>query len=110
MMWPSSIGGVAARLHDAGHATVDIDVCPLRSNENLVRLATALCALGARLRVEGDGDGVAFEPHADLLANVTTMTVITRHGPARSLFHPSRIHSGLRRTRSALAHRPGRER
>src|SRR3954452_10875578 len=74
------IGGVAARLHETGHATVDIDVCPSRSKDNLIRLAQALKSLGARLRVEGDPDGVAFAPHQDLLAKVTTMTLITRHG------------------------------
>jgi hypothetical protein len=68
------IGGVAARLHGTGHATVDIDVCPSRAKDNLSRLAAALRALGARLRIEGDPDGVTFDPHAHLLANVTTMT------------------------------------
>ena len=63
----------AARLHETGHATVDIDVCPSRSKDNLIRLAQALKSLGARLRVEGDSDGVAFAPHQDLLANVTTI-------------------------------------
>jgi hypothetical protein len=48
------IGGVAARLHETGYATVDIDVCPSGAKENLARLADALRALGARLRVEGD--------------------------------------------------------
>jgi hypothetical protein len=65
------IGGVAARLHDTGHATVDIDVCPSGAKDNLVRLAAALRALGARLRVEADPDGVAFDAHPDLLVNVT---------------------------------------
>ena len=83
------IGGVAARLHDTGHATVDIDVCPSRTKDNLAHLVTALRALGARLRVEGDPAGVAFDPHADLLANVTTMTLITRHGPLDLCFTPA---------------------
>lgn len=82
------IGGVAARLHDTGYATVDIDVCPSKTKENLTRLAAALHALGARLRVEGDPDGVAFEPHPALLANVTTMTLLTRHGPSTSASPP----------------------
>lgn len=88
------IGGVAARLHGTGHATVDIDVCPSRTKDNLTRLATALRALGARLRVEGDPEGVAFDPHADLLANVTTMTLITRHGPLDLCFIPAGFASG----------------
>ncbi|HUQ63091.1 MAG TPA: hypothetical protein VM121_05015 [Acidimicrobiales bacterium] len=88
------IGGVAARLHDTGYATIDIDVCPSLAKDNLVRLATALQALGARLRVEGDSEGVAFEPHADLLANVTTMTLITREGPLDLCFTPAGFAGG----------------
>jgi hypothetical protein len=61
------IGGMAARLHDTGHATVDVDICPSTDDANLTRLASALADLGARLRVSGDPDGVAFEPHADML-------------------------------------------
>lgn len=83
------IGGVAARLHQTGHATVDIDVCPARTKDNFKRLASALGSLGARLRIEGDPDGVAFEPHPDLLANMTTMTLITRHGPLDLCFTPA---------------------
>lgn len=54
------IGGMAARLHDTGHTTVDVDICPAPVDENLANLAAALRALGARLRVEGDPDGVPF--------------------------------------------------
>ena len=72
------IGGVAARLHETGHSTVDIDVCPSPTKDNLTRLAAALKALGARLRVEGDPEGIAFERRPDLLANMTTMTLVTR--------------------------------
>lgn len=53
------IGGVAARLHDTGYATVDIDVCPSAGKDNLPRLARAFEALDARLRVEDDPAGVA---------------------------------------------------
>jgi hypothetical protein len=55
------IGGIAARLHQTGYATVDVDICPSRDVSNLERLAAALRELGARLRVEGDPRGVAFE-------------------------------------------------
>jgi hypothetical protein len=88
------IGGIAARLHETGHATVDIDVCPSRAKDNLSRLAAALRALGARLRIEGDPEGVAFDPHADLLVNVTTMTLITRHGPLDLCFTPAGFERG----------------
>lgn len=88
------IGGVAARLHATGHATVDIDVCPSRAKDNLVRLAAALRALRARLRVENDPAGVVFEPHPDLLANVATMTLITRFGPLDLCFTPAGFEHG----------------
>ena len=39
------IGGVAARLHETGYATVDIDVCP-PTKDNLTRLAAALKCWG----------------------------------------------------------------
>ncbi len=75
------IGGMAARLHGTGHATIDIDICPSLEKTNLANLADALRHLGARLRVEGDPEGVAFDPHPDMLRQVTTMTVITEQGP-----------------------------
>lgn len=74
------IGGMAARLHDTGHATVDVDICPSTDDANLARLAEALSDLGARLRVTGDLEGVPFEPHADMLCQVELMTLITEHG------------------------------
>jgi hypothetical protein len=37
-----AIGGVAARLHETGHATVDIDICPSTAAENMERLGEAL--------------------------------------------------------------------
>ena len=75
------IGGVAARLHETGHATVDIDICAATDEDNLTQLASALRDLGARLRVEGEPDGVPFDPHPDLLRQVTTMTLVTKQGP-----------------------------
>lgn len=76
------IGGMAARLHDTGYATVDVDICPSTDDANLVRLAAALADLGARLRVSGDPNGVPFEPHADILRQVELMTLSTEHGPS----------------------------
>jgi hypothetical protein len=82
------IGGMAARLHHTGHATVDVDICPSTDDANLDRLAAALVELGARLRVSGDPDGVPFEPHADMLRQVELMTLITEHGPLDLCFTP----------------------
>lgn len=44
------IGGVAARLHDTGHATVDIDICPSSIDENLERLAVPVASLADVVR------------------------------------------------------------
>jgi hypothetical protein len=90
------IGGVAARLHESGYATVDVDVRPSRAWANLVCLAGALRALGARLRIEGDPEGVGFDPHPDLLANMTTMTLLTQHGPLDLCFVPAGVRRRLR--------------
>jgi hypothetical protein len=47
------IGGMAAILHGDVGLTVDIDVVPELTDENLARLAEALRGLGARIRTEG---------------------------------------------------------
>ncbi len=88
------IGGMAARLHDTGHATVDVDICPSTDDANLARLTAALADLGARLRVEGDPNGVPFEPHPDMLRQVEVMTLITEHGPLDLCFTPDGFPDG----------------
>jgi hypothetical protein len=89
------IGGMAARLHNTGHATVEVDICPSMDDGNLDKLAAALVDLGARLRVSGDPDGVHFEPHADMLAQVELMTLITEHGPLDLCFTPDGFLDGF---------------
>jgi hypothetical protein len=54
------IGAAAARIAGAPVVTEDIDIAPATSHENLERLATALDALGARLRSSAEPEGVAF--------------------------------------------------
>lgn len=88
------IGGVAARLHDTGHATIDIDVCPSRTEDNLVRLSAALRKLDARLRVEGEPDGIPFDPHPDTLRHMTAMTLLTSNGPLDLCFEPDGFKDG----------------
>ncbi|GBE24285.1 hypothetical protein BMS3Bbin02_00554 [bacterium BMS3Bbin02] len=88
------IGGMAARLHDTGHATIDIDICPSNDKANLSNLAEALRELGARLRVEGDPDGVPFDPHPDMLREVETMTLITDYGPLDLCLAPAGFPDG----------------
>lgn len=89
------IGGMAARLHGTGHATVDVDICPSPEEANLSNLAAALRQLGARLRVEGDPDGVAFDPHPDMLRQVIMMTMITEQGPVDLCFTPAGFPEGF---------------
>ncbi len=55
------IGGLAAVLHGSPIVTVDADICPAQDVENLRRLAQALKDLRARLRVEREPEGVAFD-------------------------------------------------
>jgi len=88
------IGGVAARLHDTGHATVDIDICPSSVDGNLERLAAALRSLDARLRVTGDPDGVPFDPHPHQLRQMSTLTLLTTYGPLDLCFEPAGFESG----------------
>jgi hypothetical protein len=88
------IGGVAARLHETGYATVDIDICPSNADANLENLARALVELDARLRVEGDTSGVSFDPHPEALRQVTTITLITSRGPLDLCFEPAGFPDG----------------
>jgi hypothetical protein len=53
------------------------------------RHASARKDLNARLRVEGDPEGVPFDPHPSLLRTMTTMTLITRFGPLDLCFAPA---------------------
>ncbi len=89
------IGGMAARLHGTGHATIDVDVCPSEEPTNLDRLSTALRALNARLRVEGDPAGVAFDPHPQLMLQMSSLTLITDLGPLDLCFRPAGFPDGF---------------
>lgn len=88
------IGGVAARLHDTGHATVDIDICPSSIDENLERLASALRSIDTRLRVEGEPAGIPFDPHPQQLRQMAMLTLLTTHGPVDLCFAPAGFADG----------------
>ncbi len=74
------IGGYAARLHGASRPTFDVDVTPERSHDNLERLATALTALSARIRVDGIDEGLPFSTDATALAGMAMLNLTTPHG------------------------------
>ena len=74
------IGGLAAVLHGSTAMTNDADIVPEPSPANLERLAAALRALDARLRVPETPDGVPFDPHPALLGSMRTLNLTTRCG------------------------------
>ena len=86
------IGGMAAVLHGDVGVTVDIDVVPEHSNENLARLADALRSLGARIRAEGDPEGLPFDCSAEFFANLAPTAMVnmtTEAGDLDVTFQPS---------------------
>jgi hypothetical protein len=86
------IGGMAAVLHGDVGVTVDIDVVPERSDENLERLAEALRQLGARIRTEGEPEGLLFDCSAPFFRNLPPDSIVnmtTEAGDLDVTFCPS---------------------
>ena len=82
------IGGLAAVLHGSTAVTNDADIFPDPNLDNLRHLGAALRSLDARIRTPEDPDGLAFEPHAELLASVTMLNMTTRCGDLVLAFSP----------------------
>ena len=99
------IGGLAATLHGSPHVTTDADIVPARDTENLVRLAQALSDLQARVRVEGEPEGIAFDISASMLSGVEILNLVTRYGDLDLTFVPSGTQgfTDLRRGASDIA-------
>jgi hypothetical protein len=74
------IGGLAASLHGSPHVTTDVDITPDVAPRNLARLAEALDEMDARIRVEGEPDGVMFDRSAKMLAQISILNLTTRYG------------------------------
>ena len=74
------IGGVAAIVHGASRATFDIDIVPEWSSENLDRLADALRASDARLRVPNGAEPIAFPIDSVALRQFEVSTWRTKFG------------------------------
>lgn len=83
------IGGLAAVLHGSTAMTNDADILPARDAKNLERVGAALGELDARLRVDGDPDGVPFDPHPSLIASMAMLNMTTRCGDLDLTFTPS---------------------
>jgi hypothetical protein len=86
------VGGMAAVLHGDVGVTVDIDVVPERTNENLARLAEALRGLGARIRTDGVPGGLSFDCSVVFFRNLAADAIInmtTEAGDLDVTFCPS---------------------
>jgi hypothetical protein len=93
------IGGLAAVFHGSPFPTEDADITPQSDPSNLERLAAALRELNARVRTEGEPDGLPFACDAVSLAAVRTWTLVTDFGDLDVTLEPSgtRGYSDLRR-------------
>lgn len=86
------IGGMAAVLHGDVGVTVDLDVVPGRTPDNLEKLAAALRRLDARIRVADVPAGLAFDCSAGSFRNLSedaTLNLTTRAGDLDLAFRPS---------------------
>lgn len=87
------IGGLAAVLHGSTAMTNDADIFPSKQPENLEHLSSALVDLEARLRVDTDPDGVAFDPHPVLIESMAMLNMTTRCGDVDLTFMPAGLDS-----------------
>lgn len=86
------VGGMAAILHGDVGVTVDLDVVPERAPANLDHLARALRTLGARIRTEGEPEGLAFDCSAPFFGNLSPDSIVnmtTEAGDLDVMFCPS---------------------
>jgi DNA-binding XRE family transcriptional regulator len=83
------IGGFAADLLGAPVNTNDLDICYERTAENMNRLAAALKALGAKLRVAGVDEELPFILDGKTLAAGDSFTFDTSAGALDVLGTPS---------------------
>jgi hypothetical protein len=103
-------GSFAGRLHGANLSTVDVDVVPERSEENLRRLCDALNSLDPRWRVDDVSqglriDGGRLEPRHILGASVA-LGLVTAAGLVDIVLEPA----GFRRGYDDLAFSAVRDR
>jgi hypothetical protein len=83
------IGGFAANIRGSPINTNDLDICYERTAENLERLASALVALDARLRVAHVDEELPFILDARTLAAGDSFTFQTAAGDLDVLATPS---------------------
>jgi hypothetical protein len=86
------IGGFAAVIHGSPYVTVDVDVVPERTEENLSRLSEALRAMHARIWTPDEPKGVPFAHDARSLGGSDVWNLVTDHGRLDLTFVPSGTH------------------
>jgi hypothetical protein len=85
------VGGLAGVLHGSPAMTNDADIVPSKDDDNLGRLADALRALDARIRVPDAPDGIPFDPHPALLRTMLMLNMTTRCGDLDLTFSPAAL-------------------
>ncbi|HVT38835.1 MAG TPA: hypothetical protein VHE78_07315 [Gemmatimonadaceae bacterium] len=83
------IGALGARLQGFPRLTADADITPARDDENLVRLADALCELDARVYTESVPEGLSFDCSARTLGRADFWNLVTTAGRLDIAFVPS---------------------
>jgi hypothetical protein len=83
------IGGLAAVLHGSPLPTLDADICPARTSDNLERLATALEAIDARIRTSDTAEGLTLPRDPAFLARIEQVNLMTLVGDLDLSFTPS---------------------
>jgi predicted nucleotidyltransferase len=83
------VGGFAAVIHGSPYVTVDVDVVPERTEENLERLSDALRAMHARVWTSGEAGGLPFHHDARSLGDSRVWNLVTDHGRLDVTFTPS---------------------
>jgi len=83
------IGGFAAVIHGSPYVTVDVDVVPEITEENLQHLSDALRAMHARAWTAGEPEGIPFDHDGRSLAESSVWNLVTDHGRLDITFVPS---------------------
>lgn len=83
------IGALAGTFHGSPVATQDADICPEASDDNLMRLASALKDMDARIYTSTEPDGLVFACDAAMLKKAGVWNLTTRFGRLDISFVPS---------------------
>ena len=82
------IGGLAAVLHGAPYQTVDCDITPEESVDNLASLSAALDELHARIWI-GENGALEFRHDARSLKDARVWNLVTEYGLLDISFEPA---------------------